>query len=157
MSIDALLDEVSRKHFPNPPATQQEIEEFERRMGWRLDPDLLAFYLHCNGADLFRRPNSPYQFLPLSEIVRGSVAIFGKDSDSLAPPSLYAICDLMDGDYVMIDVNTRSHKRYPIIDGWHEAFPDPKYCTQIAESFEGFLEKALHSDGFQFWLGRRKE
>ena len=28
---------------------------FERRVGWRLDPDLRAFYLHCNGAELIER------------------------------------------------------------------------------------------------------
>jgi hypothetical protein len=50
----SLLDEVSREHFPHPPATPQQIEEFERKMGWKLDPDLRAFYLHCNGAELFK-------------------------------------------------------------------------------------------------------
>jgi hypothetical protein len=31
-----LLEEVSRDHFPNSPATPEEIEEFERRVGWQL-------------------------------------------------------------------------------------------------------------------------
>ena len=38
-----LLNEVSRDHFPYPPATSKEIEEFERRVGWMLYPDLRAF------------------------------------------------------------------------------------------------------------------
>jgi hypothetical protein len=52
MLMSSLLEEISRDHFPKPPASPEEIEEFERRVGWRLDPDLRAFYLHCNGAAL---------------------------------------------------------------------------------------------------------
>ena len=44
-----LLEGVSRDHFPRPPATPEEIEAFEQRVGWPLDPDLRAFYLHCSG------------------------------------------------------------------------------------------------------------
>ncbi|HYI02879.1 SMI1/KNR4 family protein, partial [Hyalangium sp.] len=73
-----LLEEVSREHFPYPPATAAEIAEFEQRVAWRLDPDLRAFYLHCNGAELIKRlPDCPYRILPLSKIVRARVAIFG--------------------------------------------------------------------------------
>src|SRR5512143_1137733 len=80
--MSSLLEEVSREHFPYPPASPEEIEKFERRVGWRLDPDLRAFYLHCNGAELIERlPDSPYQILPLSEIVRARVAIFGERND----------------------------------------------------------------------------
>jgi hypothetical protein len=66
MSMQEFLDEISRHHFPKPPASPREIEEFERRVGWRLDPDLRAFYLHCNGADLFKHPDTPFSFLPVT-------------------------------------------------------------------------------------------
>ena len=46
--MSRLLEEVSREHFPHPPATPEELEEFEQRVGWKLDPDLRAFYLNCN-------------------------------------------------------------------------------------------------------------
>jgi hypothetical protein len=46
--MSRLLEEVSRDHF-HPPVTPEEIEAFEQRVGWTLDPDLRAFYLHCNG------------------------------------------------------------------------------------------------------------
>jgi hypothetical protein len=127
MSLQALLEEVSRHHFPYPPATAEEIEAFERRMGWRLDSDLRAFYLHCNGAELFERvPECPYRILPLSEITRARVAIFEEDDDQYGPASVYAL--------------------------WHEAWPDPEYCKQITHSFSEFLERALRSEGYQFWL-----
>jgi hypothetical protein len=154
--MSQFLEEVSRNHFPYPPATQEEIEAFEQRVGWKLDPDLRAFYLHCNGGTLFKRgPDADYRILPLSEIVRARVAIFGEDKDG--PASMYAICDLQDGDYILVDVGRQEDGRYPIMDGWHEAWPNPKHCKQIACSFEEFLERALHSGGSFFWLKKSRD
>ena len=122
-------------------------------MGWRLDPDLRAFYLHCNGGTLFKRkPDADYSFLPLSKIVRARMALFGEDRDEDGPASMYAICDLQDGDYVLADVAQQEDSRYSIMDGWHEAWPNPKHCKQIARSFGEFLDRALRSEGNFFWL-----
>jgi hypothetical protein len=152
-SISSLLEEVSRDHFPHPPAAPAELEEFERRVGWKLDPDLRTFYLHCNGAELFKRlPNTPYRLLSLAELIRARVAIYGEDDDKWGPASMYAICDVQDGDYVLVDVARQQNDRYPIFDGYHEAWPDPYYCEQIASSFSEFLEKALRSKGRLFYL-----
>jgi cell wall assembly regulator SMI1 len=149
-----LLEEVSRDHFPYPPATSEEIEEFERRVGWKLDPDLRAFYLHCNGAELLeRRPNTPYRILPLSKIVRARVAIYGEDDEQWGPASVYALCDVQDGNYVLVDVARRENDRYPLVDGYHEAWPDPKYCGPIASSFSEFLEQVLRTRRNLYWLG----
>lgn len=157
MLIDSLLEEISRHHFPYPPARPEEINEFERRIGWHLDPDLRAFYLHCNGAELFERlPDSPCQILPLSKIIRARVAIFGeaRDQDKYGPPSMYALCDVQDGNYIVLDTGRQENGRYPIIDGFHEAFPDPRYCRQIASSFSEFLERMLRSGGKSYWQGQ---
>lgn len=150
--MEELLAELSRHHFPNPPASPGEIEEFERRVGWRLDPDLRAFYLHCNGAELFKKPDSPYRFWPLSKIVRARVAIRGLDDDSRGPASWYALCALEDSNYILVDVSTQQSGCYPILDGYREAFPDPNYCTPISGSFSEFLAGVLHSNGYWFWL-----
>lgn len=151
--MSRLLEEVSSKHFAYPPATVEQIEAFERQMGWPLDPDLRVFYLHCNGAELFeRRPDAPYRILPLAEIVRARVAVFGLDEDRLGPATQYALCDVQDGDYVVMDVGRQENSRYPIIDCDHESWPDPEYCRQIARSFSGFLERALCSEGRLFYL-----
>lgn len=152
MSIQLLLEQVSRQHFPNPPASPEQLEEFERRVGWQLDLDLRAFYLHCDGADLFERPNAPYRILPLARIVRARVAIRGKDDDSRGPASWYALCDVQDGNYVVVDVGAAQGGHYPLIDGYREMFPNPEYCTRIAQSFSEFLEKALRSGGSHYWL-----
>jgi hypothetical protein len=152
-SMSALLEEVSRDHFPYPPATLKQVEEFEQRMGWRLDPDLRAFYLHCNGAELLeRRPDCPYRILPLSRIVRARVALRGEDSDEWGPASFYAICDVQDGNYILIDVSRQEHGRYPIHDGDHETWPDLEYCRQFAGSFSEFLEGVLRDRSPGYWL-----
>ncbi len=151
--MTGLLEELSRSHFPHPPATLQEVEEFEHRMGWRLDPDLRAFYLHCNGAELFKPvPDTHYRILPLAEIVRARVAIFGVDHDEDGPASQYAVCDVGDGDFVLLDVGRQERGRYPILDGHHETWPNPEYCEQISNSFSEFLGKALRSKGRLFYL-----
>jgi hypothetical protein len=147
-----LLEELSRHHFPNPPATPAQIEEFERRVGWHLDPDLRAFYLHCNGAKLFEQPDSPYRLLPLDKIIRARVAMRGEDSDEWGPASWYVLCDLHDGDRVLVDVGRTENDRYFLIDGWNEGFPDPADCQQIASSFSEFLEAAIRSGGRKYWL-----
>jgi hypothetical protein len=152
-NIRDLLEEVSRDHFPHPPAALAELEEFERRMGWRLDPDLRAFYLHCNGAELLEPlPECRYRILPLAQIVRARVAIYGEDDDKWGPASQYALCDVGDGNYVMVDVSRQEHGRYPLVDGWHEAWPDPKHCGRVAGSLSEFLENVLRAREPLYWL-----
>ncbi|WP_163783787.1 SMI1/KNR4 family protein [Myxococcus vastator] len=144
--MSSLLEEVSREHFPYPPAASEEVDAFERRVGWKLDPDLRAFYLHCNGAELIARlPETPYRVLPLHKIVRARVAIYGEDDDKWGPASVYSLCDVQDGDYVLLSVARLENGRYPLFDGEHEARPDPAYCRQIARSFSEFLEQALRT------------
>jgi hypothetical protein len=150
--MDQLMEEVFRHHHPEPPATVAEVDAFERRIGWRLDPDLRIFYLHCNGASLFKRIDTPYQFLPLSEIVRGRLTIYGLDDDEHGPASWYSICHVHDGNCIVVDVADPSEGYYPVIDGFHEAYGDPVECKQIASCFSDFLGGALASKGRQFWL-----
>ncbi|MBZ4417216.1 SMI1/KNR4 family protein [Myxococcus sp. RHSTA-1-4] len=153
--VSSLLEEVSREHFPHPPATPEEINAFEHRMGWKLDPDLRAFYLHCNGAELIERlPDTPYRILPLSKIVRARVAIYSEDDNKWGPASVYALCDVQDGNYVLVDVARQENGRYPLFDGDHEAWPDPAYCKQVASSFSEFLEQVLRTRRSLYWLGK---
>ncbi|WAS87628.1 MULTISPECIES: SMI1/KNR4 family protein [unclassified Corallococcus] len=148
----AMLLEISQRHFPNPPATAEQIEAFEQRVGWRLDPDLRAFYLHCDGADLFDRIDPPFRFHPLAQIVRARVAIRGKDTDDRGPSDWWSICAVKDGNCIILDVSAPRMGRYPLRDGYREMFPDPEYCPEIAPTFSAFLEGALRSNGDWFWL-----
>ncbi|NPC74476.1 SMI1/KNR4 family protein [Corallococcus exiguus] len=157
--MNELLDEISRLHAPNPPATPEQLDAFEQRVGWRLDPDLRAFYLYCDGARLFaqRDPtfgfvDPAFTFLPLSRIARARVVMCDEDSDQAGPPSWYAICEVRDSNYILLDVSHQEGRRYSVRDGYNEAFPDPEYCARIASSFQEFLAGALRSQGRWFWL-----
>jgi hypothetical protein len=153
MPMEKLLEELSCHHFPSPPASPEQIEAFEKQQGWKLDPELRAFYLHCDGATLFQRPNSPCQFRTLSQIRRARVDMRDSDTDEWGPTSWYVIADLPDNDRIIIDVSTPQNGLYPIIDGFHEAMLDPKECKLIADSFSGFLSQMLLHQGQAFWLG----
>ncbi|RKH55908.1 SMI1/KNR4 family protein [Corallococcus aberystwythensis] len=151
--MERLLAEVSRLHFPEPPATPGQIAAFEARVGWRLDSDLRAFYLHCNGASLFRpRLTANYRILSLDEIRRARAAIRGSEREEDGPPNWYTVLYLQDGDYIIADVSRTQDGRFPLLDAFHETFPDPAETRQVAASFGEFLEKALASGDDFFWL-----
>jgi hypothetical protein len=149
--MERMLADISRTHFPNPPATRVEIEAFERRVGWRLDPELRAFYQHSNGAELFRRPNSPCRLRPLSRVQRARLDMRGEDSDEWGPATWYVIADLPESDCIIIDVGAPVSGCYPVIDGFHEAELILEECKQIAASFSEFLEQLLRHHGRKFW------
>ncbi|QAT85557.1 hypothetical protein EJ065_3997 [Corallococcus coralloides] len=151
-NMQRLLTEISQHHFPNPPATPAQVAAFEARVGWTLDEDLRAFYLHCDGAALFKPwPDTNFWILPLAQVRRGRVAIQGRDEDANGPPDWYALVDLQDTDFVLVDVAQRTGP-YPMRDGYHGTFPDPGHTKIIAPSFGTFLEKALASGDDFFWL-----
>ncbi|RKH89665.1 SMI1/KNR4 family protein [Corallococcus sp. AB045] len=150
MSMKIQLAEFSRLHFPRPPATPEQITAFEARVGWKLDADLRAFYLHSDGGTLFEEePDASYRILPLAEIRRARVAIMGRDDDPYGAPSQYTVVDMQDTNYVILDVAQQAGGSYLLFDAWHETYPVAK---RIASSFAEFLERAMASDGFSYWL-----
>jgi cell wall assembly regulator SMI1 len=150
-SMQRLLAEVSARHFPNPPASPELLTAFEARVGWELDDDLRAFYLHCDGASLFcpRDQDPNYRVLSLAELSRARVKLRREDSDSFGAASWYTLLYLQDSDYVLVDVAQKVAGRYPLLDAFHETYPEVKV---IAASFGEFLEKALASGDEYFWL-----
>jgi cell wall assembly regulator SMI1 len=150
MPMKQLLEEFSRLHFPRPPATPEQIAAFETRVGWKLDPDLRAFYLHSDGGTLFKPlPNANYCFLSLAEIERARMAIRGSDADEDGSPSHYTLVDLQDTNFVVMDIAPSHEERYPLLDAFHETYPATE---QIASSFSEFLERAMASGDHYFWL-----
>ncbi|NTX12026.1 SMI1/KNR4 family protein [Myxococcus sp. CA056] len=148
--MQTLLEELSRDHYPNPPATSAQIAEAAARLGWRLDPDLRAFYLHCDGATLFRRrPDAKYRILSLSEIERARVRMRGEDDDSMGAATWYTLLYCQDSDFVLVDV-AQPGGPYPLLDAFHETYP--LHVRQIARSFQEFLQLALRSGNKLFWL-----
>jgi len=133
-----------------PPATPAQVAAFESRVGWRLDENLRAFYLHCDGATLFRRrPDANYRILSLAEIERARVCMRGEDDDSMGAASWYTLVYCQDSDYVLVDV-APSGGPYPLLDAYPETYP--REVRQIAGSFREFLERTLASGDRFYWL-----
>ncbi len=149
--MQRLLAELTRAHFPNPPATPEQIASFEALMGWRLDTDLRAFYLHCDGAALFspRTEDPNYRLLSLAEIQETLVRVRRRDQGAVEAASWYPVVDCQDSDYVLVDV-ARPGGPYRLLDAWHETYP--RQVKQIASSFSEFLGKALASNDHLYWL-----
>ncbi|NVI99645.1 SMI1/KNR4 family protein [Myxococcus sp. AM009] len=150
MAIESLLAEISRAHFPHPPATPERIATFEARMGWRLDEDLRAFFLHCDGAELFERlPEANYSILSLAGIEEATLRLRRRDHSDGEAACWYPLVDCQDSDFVLVDV-ARPGGPYPLLDAYHETYP--REVRRVAGSFREFLERALASDDQFFWL-----
>lgn len=145
-----LFDKISRKHFPNPPATPAQVADFEARVGWQLDTDLRAFYLHCDGATLFvpREEGPNYRILSLEEIPQLTARLRRRD-DTPVTAAWFPVVDCQDSDFVLVDVSKPAP--FPLLDAWHETYP--LRVRQIARSFSEFLEQALSSNDHLYWLG----
>ena len=119
-------------------------------MGWQLDVDLRAFYLHCDGAALFRPlPDANYSILSLAEIQETLLRLRRRDDGAAEAASWYPVVDCQDSDFVLLDV-ARPGGPHPLLDAWHETYP--LQVRRIAASFSEFLERALASDDQLFWL-----
>jgi hypothetical protein len=54
---------------------------------------------------------------------------------------------------VLVDVARQENDCHPLTDGYHEAWPNPKYCGPVASSFSEFLEQVLRTQRGLYWLG----
>ncbi|WP_240359541.1 SMI1/KNR4 family protein [Pyxidicoccus trucidator] len=150
MTLEQMLAEISRTHFPRPPATLEQIAAFESQAGWQLDAQLRAFYLHCNGAELFRPlPEANYSFLSLADIRRKTERVRFRDKGAPPTSSWFPLVDCQDSDFVLVDTS-RPGRPYPLLDAYHETYP--REVRQIAASLGEFLERALSSGNQFFWL-----
>lgn len=148
--------EVLQSHFPQPPATEAELAEFERAHGFPLDPELRAFYRATNGGRLFQKVDSPYKFMSLAEIQPGVNAIFGGHPPEhpgapLCPDNVFAFCGIPDGCYLGFEVIPG--KPYPIhvlYESW------PQEIRVLAPSFGEFLHRAL-KEGGEYWIVSQAE
>lgn len=98
LTIQGEMGRVEEVRFSfNEPATEEEIQDFSRRTGFRLPDDYRAFLRHCDGATLFRPwYGGQMELCRLSE-VENKLGIVG-----FFPEHWYPI-GRQDGHFLMID------------------------------------------------------
>jgi hypothetical protein len=153
-TIQDLLVEIEERHSFELCTDPSEIEAHETKYGYPLPGDLQTFYLRYKTVSLFDGPFGPtYRFVPVSQIHPTRIDIYGEDTDEWEPSTWVTICDVLDGNYVAIDIASGSGNEYNYIDCFHETFAEPGESTIIAKSFTELLHSALRSGGDSlFWF-----
>jgi hypothetical protein len=150
--MDKLLTEIRYSHRGHPPLSPKQLEEWQQKNGWRLDEHLLAFYRHFNGALLFHHAERQYRLLPLQEVVRAQVSLFGEDSDLNGTDSWFTICEGMGGKhYAAIDIHQQVDGLYPVFECSHARPPGSPQSRKIAFTFMDFLDRSLHGGRRPYW------
>ena len=159
--LDQIASCIWSHHFPNHGASEQDIDDRQRALGHVFPPEMRQFYLRINGASLFRRRNEvpPFRLLSIAEIATARLKVYGAEEDSYGAACEIAFCDRGDGDFVAIDLAESDRNPPaagpPIIDVWHEAYPNKEHCPVICHGFVAFLKLALASEGDSFFWGRQ--
>jgi hypothetical protein len=146
-SIEDLVDVVMAQHAcePSLPTASYELDAFERATGFPMPLDLRTFYTRIRRAEIHDR----YRLLPIDEFQRTGAALQGDEWADSEPPSWYAFCDVLDGNFVGIDLKPTPVGQHHVLDCDHE---DISSRRVIANSFHEFLESALSFDAGLYYL-----
>lgn len=133
---------------PPAPNAASAIAATEQRLGHRLPDDLRQFYTQCGSASLFE---GEIRLLALDEIDRVSVLQLHDASEEVLPATWIALFDMLNGDYVGIDLASVSGTHAKILDYPHE---DTGNAFVVALSFTEFLGGLLAFVDILDWLER---
>ena len=148
--IHTLLDTIRQSadcNF-NPPCGLPSLPN-----GLSLPSDLHEFYEIAGGAVLFSKRVCPgrVRILGPEEVQRIDLAITGKQFATGPFEWWFAIADVMDGNYIAIDLNPKQPGW--CYDAFHETFAEPGYVNVIASSFSDLLRRLLnHKHDSSYWL-----
>ncbi|MBA4384366.1 MAG: hypothetical protein C0410_06495 [Anaerolinea sp.] len=152
-SLEILFQEIESLHNSEPCHDESEIDHFEKQIGYQLPTDLKLFYKKFKSVCLFDNQfSSTYRIVPITEIHSTRIDIYGIDKDEYGPATWLTICDVMDGNYVGIDILSIEADECNFIDCFHESFAQPGDSKIIAKSFTEFLDHALHNGEDLFYL-----
>jgi hypothetical protein len=155
-TLEDLFVEIEKTHeyvmADNPSA----IDEFERQCGYELPQDLKDFYHRYKTVKLFvRGSEAVYRFVPVTEMRETGFDIYGdlvNPAEFLWPQAWFTICDVLDGNYIAIDLVSIKGDECNFIDCFHETFGVPGESRVIAKSFREFLEKSIKGGEELFFL-----
>lgn len=121
--------------------------------GLALPTDLREFYELAGGAVLFSERICPgrVRIVGPDEVQRIDLAITGDQFATGPFKWWFAVADVMDGNYIAIDLNPERNGL--CYDAFHETFAMPGYVNVIASSFSDLLRRLLdHKEDSTYWL-----
>jgi len=158
-TLKELFAQIEESHIFELADNQSEIDTFEKHCGYELPEDLKEFYKRYKTVQLFPYKGGwLYRFVRINEIHMTGLDIFGEEYEkdrSLSKDSTYSwftICDLMDGNYIGINLLAESNGQWKYIDCFHETYGSPGECEVIAKSFTELLGQCLQSGESLFYL-----
>lgn len=152
--LEDLFIEIEKNHSFEFSVNPLEIDDFEKKYGYKLPEDLKEFYKRYKTVSLFAYNGGwQYRFVEINEIHMTGLDIFGEtyEKDKYfsieTTYSWFTICDVMDGNYISIDFLSGNNEQRDFIDSYHESFGTPGECKVIAKSFTELLSKCLKGNG----------
>jgi GNAT superfamily N-acetyltransferase len=146
-AIQQLRKLKNTKFTPGTAATRKEIAEWERQTGLRLPRDHKQCLMTVGECRMhLYNPAQSHSYvvrlLPLKEVVPVAEVIGGHVVECCPGcRSWYAVADLQDGNYVLLDLATVQGDSVKVLDAFHETTPFD--MAVIAESFTEFLAHAV--------------
>ena len=154
VTLEELFARIDAEHTPMLSADPSAIDIVERTYQCCLPNDLKTFYRRYSSLDLFPSEFGPvYRFVNPTEIRPTWLDILGPNATDPGPNNWLTICDVLDSNYVAIEVFPYTCDLYKFIDCFHETFALPDESKVIARSFTELLERALsHGDGVPYYV-----
>lgn len=131
------------------PTSEAEIEAAERRIGKRFDDEIRSLYALSNGI-LFNPGKEHYQLLPLHEVARARVLLFGTDSDDYGREEFIGLLRIVDGVHVGFSL-LDSRDRYQMLEFYAPDLPEGQ-CPVVAASAFEFVRNMNAAQGRLYWL-----
>jgi cell wall assembly regulator SMI1 len=153
-TIQDLFDEIEEQHSYEVCTDPSEIEALEVKYGYSLPADLITFYRRYKTVRMFDSPFGPtYRFVPVSEMHPTRRDIYGEDTDEWGPSTWLTVCDVLDGNYIAIDIASGSGNQYNYIVCFHETFAEPGESQIIAKSFADLVNSAMRGGSERLFWG----
>lgn len=154
--LQDLFTEIEKSHVfelnDDPSAT----DRFKKACGYDLPEDMKEFYHRYKTVILFDGEwGATYRFVSVNKMKNTGFDIYGDSANPdefFWPRAWFTVCDVLDGNYIAVDLSSRKGNEYNYIDCFHETYGIPGGSQVIAKSFKELLERSLENGEQQFYL-----
>lgn len=163
--LDILIADLKTSHtnktrlcrIAGRTASAADLDAWNKKTKLTLPPDFCRFLCEVGPCTLHTSPEfrdgGQVHFLDLDHIVPVGPLIL--DDHAEIPAAWFAIADMNDGNYLVMDLSDAKGERVDILDAFHETIPYE--ATIIARSFTEFLERMMQDSAYSIGGGGGKE